>query len=206
MFAKLMVNCWACSTWEVTWTAKSDWYLPGKVASASLIENLRQPGRVVLADGEDDGLAGLTADRITQGMGKEGAAKKAIGRIGEEVFLELPLPVGFFPVLTGVVAERRDEALFGEEGGGHFRARIHHGRVDQIAVFYAIEQRIAESGLRTLAAEGAVCVHQQATFDLAWSVRSGAGMGALQVVAGRGGQSQLVTHEIVEDGTRISAD
>ncbi len=31
-------------------------------------------------------------------------------------------------------------------------------------------------------------------------------MGALQVVAGRGGQSQLVTHEIVEHRPRVTAD
>ena len=83
----------------------------GEGGISDLVENLRQPGCVVLADGEDDGLAGLTADRVSQGMGKEGAAEETIGRIREETLLELPLPVGFFPVLTGVVAERRDEAL-----------------------------------------------------------------------------------------------
>src|SRR6266566_1656430 len=38
LLVKLMVNCCASEIWDVTCTAKSDWYLPGKRISANSLK------------------------------------------------------------------------------------------------------------------------------------------------------------------------
>ncbi len=70
---------------------------------------------MVLADGEDDRLADLAADRIAQGVLEEGLAEELVGGVGEEALLELALLEGLLLVLARVVGERDDEALFGEQ-------------------------------------------------------------------------------------------
>ncbi len=114
--------------------------LAGKDGIRELIQDLGETGGMILADGEDDGLADFTTDWVTQGMFQESAAKKKVGRIGEELLLELPFPVAFLMALAGVVPEGDDESFFGEEGSGHLRARIDHGGVDQTIVLDAVEQ------------------------------------------------------------------
>jgi hypothetical protein len=63
----------------------------GKHAVGHLVEDLRQLAGVVLADGEDDGLADLAADRVAQGVFQEGLAEELVGGFGEEALLELAL-------------------------------------------------------------------------------------------------------------------
>ena len=58
----------------------------GEHAVGHLIHNLGQPGRVILADGEDDRLADLPANRVVQRVFQEGLAEERIGGIGEETF------------------------------------------------------------------------------------------------------------------------
>ena len=114
--------------------------LAGKHAVGHLVEDLRQLGGVVLADGEDDGLADLAADRIAQGVFEEGLAEELVGGVGEEALLELALLEGLLLVLAVVVGERDDEALFGEQFGGDLGAGIHHRRIDQEAFLHAVQQ------------------------------------------------------------------
>jgi hypothetical protein len=71
-----------------------------------------------LADGEDDGLADLPADRIAQGVFQVGIAEELVGGVGEKAFLELALLERLLLVLARVVGERDDEALFGKQFGG----------------------------------------------------------------------------------------
>ena len=100
LLAKLIVNCWASGICDVTCTAKSDWYLPGNMLVGHLVEDLRQLGGVVLADGEDDRLADLAADRVAQGVFQERLAEDCVGRAGEEPLLELALLVRLLLVLA----------------------------------------------------------------------------------------------------------
>ena len=76
-----------------------------------LIENLCQLACVVLADGKDDGLAELAADRVAQGVFEKGLAEKLIGGRREEALLELAHAVGFFLVVATLVPDLYDEAL-----------------------------------------------------------------------------------------------
>ena len=85
--------------------------LAGKHALGDLIEDLRQLGRVVLTDSEDDGLAALAADRIPQGILEGPLAEKPVGSVGEEALLELVLLEGLLLILARVVGERNDESL-----------------------------------------------------------------------------------------------
>ena len=55
--------------------------LAGKHPVGHLVENLRELGGVILADGEDDGLADLAADRIAQRIFEKGLAEELIGRL-----------------------------------------------------------------------------------------------------------------------------
>ena len=178
----------------------------GKHPVGDLVETLRQLGRVVLADGEDDGLADLPADRIAQGVLQEGLAEELVGGLGVKALLELALLVGFLLILARIVGERDDEALLREELRGHFRARVHHGRVDQVSVSHAVEQRIAEGGMSALAAEGAIGIEQEAAFYRARVAdRRVVLVEVSQVVAGRGGEAQLVAHEEVEHRAGVAA-
>ena len=74
--------------------------LAGEHAVGHLVEDLRQLGGVVLADGEDDRLADLAADRVAQGVLQEGLAEELVGRVGEEALLELALLEGLLLVLA----------------------------------------------------------------------------------------------------------
>ena len=162
---------------------------------------------MVLADGEHDGLADLAADRIAQGVLQEGLAEELVGGLGVEALLELALLVGLAVILSLGIGERDDEPLLGEELRGHFRAGVHHGRVDQVSVIHAVEQRISEGGVPALAAEGAVGVEEEAPFGFARVMRRGAVLsGALQIVAGRGRQAELAAHEKVEHRAGVAAD
>ena len=181
--------------------------LAGEHAVGHLVEDLRQLGGVVLADGEDDGLADLPADRIAQGVFQEGLAEELVGGVGEEALLELALLEGLLLVFAGIVGERDDEALFGKQFGGDLGAGIHHRGVDQVAFLHAVEQRVAVGGLAVLAAEGAVGVQQQSALGFARVAGGGLGLvEPLEVVAGRGGEAELVADEVVEDGAGVAAD
>ncbi len=136
-------------------------------AVGHLVEDLRQLGGVVLADGKDDRLADLAADRIAQGIFQKRLAEKLVGGVGEKALLELALLEGLLLVIAGVIGDGDDEALFRKQFGGDLGAGVHHGRVDQEAFLHAIEQGVAEGGLAVLAAEGAVGVEQQATLGFA---------------------------------------
>ena len=72
----------------------------GEHAVGHLVEDLRQLGGVVLADGEDDRLADLAADRIAQGVLEERLAEELVGGVGEEALLELALLEGLLLVLA----------------------------------------------------------------------------------------------------------
>ena len=89
----------------------------------------------------------------------------------------------------------------------YLRACVHHGRIDQIAVPYPVEQRVAEGGLPALASEGAVGVEQQPSLGFAGVAHVPSSvLGASQVVARRGRQAELVADEVVEDGAGVAAD
>ena len=74
--------------------------LAGEHAVGHLVEDLRQLGGVVLADGEDDRLADLAADRIAQGIFQKGLAEELVGGLGEEALLELALLEGLLLVFA----------------------------------------------------------------------------------------------------------
>ena len=172
-----------------------------------LVEGLRQPGRVVLADGKDDRLADLAAHGIAQRVLQEGLAEDPVGRFGEEAPLELALLVRLFLLLPGVIGDGDDETLVRQQLCRHLGTGVHHGGVDQVAVLHAVEQRVPEGGLPALAAEGAVGVHQQPALGFARVPRRGAGpVEALQVVPGRRGKAELVADEVVEHRAGVSAD
>ena len=182
--------------------------LAGKHLVGHFIEDLRQLGGMVLADGEDDRLADLAADRIAQGVFEKRLAEELVGGVREERLLE-------FALLEGLLAGLRlsssvnddDEAFVGEQLRGDLGAGVDDSRVDQEAFLHAVEQGVAKGRLAVLAAERAVGVEQQAALDLARV----AGVGLrlvelLEVVARRGGEAELVADEIVEDGAGIAAD
>jgi len=58
----------------------------GEHAVSHLIEDVRQFRRVILTDGENDGLADFPADRIAQRVFQKGLAEKLIRGVGEEAF------------------------------------------------------------------------------------------------------------------------
>src|SRR5271157_840990 len=124
------------------------------------IENLGQLPRVSLANTKDDRLAYFAANRVTQRLLKKGLAKELIGRFGKEAFLEFGLLEFLLLILAGVVGERDHEALIGKEFSGDLSARVHHRRVDKVAVLHTLQQGVAEGWLTFLAAESAVGVKQ----------------------------------------------
>ena len=110
-------------------------------------------------------------------------------------------------VFAGIVGERGNEANFGKQFGGDLGAGVHHGGVDQIAVFHAVEQRVAIGGLAVLAAEGAVGVEQKPSLGFTRIAGGARGLvEPLEVVAWRGGEAELVANEVVENGAGIAAD
>ena len=154
---------------------------------------------MVLTDGEDDGLADLAADGITEGVFEERLAKYLVGGLRKEALLELALLERLLLILARVVGKRDDESFFGEQFGGDLRAGIHHGGIDQEAFLHAVQQGIAEGGLAVLAAEGAVGVEQQTPLGLARVASGGAAvLEPLQVVTGCSGEAKLVADEVVE--------
>jgi hypothetical protein len=82
---------------------------------------------------------------------------KLVGDFREEPLFKFALLVGFLLSSPVIVFEFHDETLSGKAGVGcDLATGIDDGRVDQEAVFDAIEQRVAESGLAVLASEGAI--------------------------------------------------
>ena len=172
-----------------------------------LVQDLSQLGRVVLADGKDDRLADLTADGVPQGVFKERLAEELIGGIGEKALLELALLKDLLLILAGVVGERDDESLVGKQLSCDACAGIHDRGIDQVALFHAVQQGVAESRLAVLAPEGAVGVEEQTALALAWV--AGSRVRAVeppQVVAGRGGQDELPADEVVEHCAGVATD
>ena len=181
--------------------------LAGEHAVGHYVQYLRQLGRVVLADGEDDGFADFAADGITQGVFQKSLTKQLVGCIREKAFLELALFVGFFLIVAAVVGVVDNKAFFGQQLGGDVSARIDDGGVDEVALFHAIEQGIAERGLAVFATEGAIGIEQQAAFGFAWVARRRFGfVESLQVIARRGGQPQFVANEVIEHCARVATD
>ena len=72
----------------------------GKHPVRHQVQNLRQLGGVILADGEDDGLANLAAYRVAQGIFQKRLAEEFVGGLGEEPFFKLALLVGFLLVFS----------------------------------------------------------------------------------------------------------
>jgi len=68
----------------------------GKHPVGHLVENLREPGGVILADGKHERLSDLAADGIAQRVFEKRLAEKLVGRGREEAFLKLALLVGLF--------------------------------------------------------------------------------------------------------------
>ena len=114
-----MVNCWASGTWEVTCTAKSDWYFHRKHPVGDLVQYLRELGRVILAHGEAIGFSDLPAYGVAQGVLHEGLAKSWLVASEIKAFFERALFVDFLLLFSLIVGERGDEALFREELRGH---------------------------------------------------------------------------------------
>ena len=181
--------------------------LAGEHPVRHLVEDLRQLGGVVLADREDDRLADFSAHRVAQRVFEEGLAQKLVGGLGEEALLEFALLEGFLLVFAGVVGEGDDEAFLGQQFRGDVGARVDHRRIDQIALFDAVEQGVAESRLTVLAAEGAIGVEQQSSLGLARIARAGLrAVEAAQVIARGGGEAELVADKVVEDRACVAAD
>ena len=72
-----MVNCCASGDLRGDLHGEVGLVFAGEHAVGHLVENLRELGGVVLADGEDDGLADLAADRIAQGVFEEESCRRA---------------------------------------------------------------------------------------------------------------------------------
>ncbi|MCG3768872.1 MAG: hypothetical protein JW394_0993 [Nitrospira sp.] len=83
----------------------------GEHAVGHFVEYLRQLARVVLADGEDDGLADLAADRIAQGIFEKGFTEELISGYREKPSFKLALLESLIVVIAFVVFERNNEAL-----------------------------------------------------------------------------------------------
>ena len=179
---------------------------PREHAVRQLVQRLRQAGRVLLAHGEDDGLAHLAADRVAQGVLEEGAAEERVRGRGEEALPEIALVERLLALLAARLVEgAHGVALVREELRGHLGAGVHHGGVHEDVVAHAVEQGVAEGGLAALAAERAVGVEQQPALGLARIARRGP-VQALQVVPRRGREPQLPAREILEDGARVAPD
>jgi len=176
-------------------------------AVGHLVQDLRQLGRVVLADRKDDRLADLTANWVAQGVFEKRLAEELIGGIGEETLLELALLEDLLLILAGIVRERDDESLVGKQLRRDPGAGIHDRGVDQVALFHAVQQRVTEGRLAVLAPERTVGIEQQAALGLARVARSRIrAVEPPQVVARRGGQAELPADEVVEDRTSVAAD
>ena len=87
--------------------------LAGKHPVSDLVEDLRELGRVILADRKDDRLSDLAADRVTQRVLKEGFAEKLVGGLGIKALFKLALLVGFLLVFTRFVNGRDNKPIFG---------------------------------------------------------------------------------------------
>jgi len=96
-----------------------------------------------------------------------------VGGGSEETFFKSAVLVGGFLVVALFISNLNDEAVFREELGGDVGAGIDDGGVDKEAVFDAIEEGIAESGLALVTAEGAVCIQQETAFVFAEVVGGG---------------------------------
>ena len=88
--------------------------LARKHDAGDLVQNLRQPGGVVLADGEDYGLANLAADWIAQCVLKERRAENLVGRVREEALLELTLLEDLLVVFAGGIGVEDDKPIVGQ--------------------------------------------------------------------------------------------
>ena len=91
--------------------------------------------------------------------------------------------------------------------GGDRAAGIHDGGIDEEAILHAIKQGVAEGGLAVVAAKSAVGIEHETALELTrvfggWLLL----VEFLEVVERRGGKAELVTDEVVKDGTRIAAD
>ncbi len=95
---------------------------------------------MILADGKHDGFSDLAADGITKGVFEKDFAEELVGGGREEAFLEFTVLIGLYPVFAFIVCKLDDKALIGKELGGDFAAGINDGRIDQVAVFHAVEQ------------------------------------------------------------------
>ena len=172
-----------------------------------LIENLRQLARVMLADSEDNGLADLAADGVTQRVFEKRFAKELIGCLREEALFKLALLESFVVVIAFVVLERHHKARFGKEPGGDLAASVHDGRIDEEAVLHAIEEGVAEGGLTVVATEGTVGIEHEPALKLARVFGGGLVLVEfLKVIERRSGEAELVADEVVKDGTRIASD
>ena len=161
-----------------------------------LVEDLGQLGGVVLADGEDDGLADLATDRVAQGVFQEGLAEERLVASEKNCFSKsrcLKASSSSSPLIVG---ERDGEALLGQEFGGDLGAGIHDGGVDQKAVLHAVEQRVAKGGLAALAAKGAVGVQQQAALSFARVRLVALALSKLlQIIPGRGREAEFIAEK-----------
>ena len=182
--------------------------LAGKHPVGHLVEDLRELGGVVLADGEDDGLADLAADGIAQGVFQERLAEELVGGVGEERFSNSRCLKASFWSSPSSSVKVDDEALFGKQLGGDLGAGVHHGGVDQEAVLHAVQQGVAEGGLarprsrrcgRYRAAGGARASRGSLVVGFVL-------VEVLEVVPRRGGEAELVADEVVEDGAGVAAD
>jgi hypothetical protein len=166
---------------------------------------------MVLADGEDDGLAHLTADGITQGVFEEGLAEDLVRGGREELLLKLADAIDLLVVALRLCAflfrSTDDITRIRQQLRGHFRAAIHHGRIDEEAVLHAIEQRVAIRGVAFLAAEGAVGVQHETALILTRVFAMGLFLvEILEVITRCGGEAELVTDEVIKHRPGIAAD
>ncbi len=210
--AKLMVCCCAIRGPEARGHLDGEVGLvfAGKHFVGHLVEDCCYSGGVVLADGEDDGLADFAADWIAEGIFKEGLAEDGVGCAGEETFFKLRLLECLFVVFAGVVGEVDEKSLFGEEFGGDFGSGVGDDGIDEertLLVVYAVDEGEAEGGLAVFAAEGAVGVEEEAAFAFAGVVGGwGGGSEVFEEVAGRGGEAEFVPDEVVKHSAGVSAD
>ena len=147
LLVKLMVNCWASRDLRCDLHGEIGLVLAGEHLVGHLVENLRQLGGVILADGEDDRLADFPADRVAQGILQKGLAEQLVGGFGEEALLELALLVNLLLIVAPVILELDDKTIFGKKLRRDLAAGIDHSRIDQKAVFHAIQQGIAKGRL-----------------------------------------------------------
>ena len=180
---------------------------PGKYTIRHFVEDLDQLCRMVLADGKDYRLPDFAAHRIAQGVLQKCLTEELVGTVGKKTLLELPLFECFLLVFACIVCKRNNEPLFREQVRSNVGTGIHHGRINQIAFFHPVEQRVAERGLAVLTTEGAVGVKQQSPLRLS----GGAGSRrffdkSLQIVARSCGKTQLVANKKIKDSAGIAAN